>query len=107
MIKWDNLKTNDLLTAMLKLKNVKEAKRFFRDLLTEQEIIELGNRWRAAQMLNQKIPYSTIEKETGLSSTTIARISRWLNDGMDGYRLVLKRTAAHHHNFFSSEKRLF
>lgn len=86
------------------LKNTAEAKRFFRDLLTEQEIIEFGKRWQAAQMLSQKIPYSKIEKETGLSSTTIARISKWLNRGMGGYKLMIKRVG--HHNSFPNGKGL-
>jgi len=96
MAKWDNPKTEDLLKAILTLKNVKEAKRFFRDLLTEREIIEFGKRWRVAKMLAKKIPYPLIEKETGLSTTTIARVSRWLNKGKDGYKLILQRL--HHHS---------
>lgn len=100
MSRWDNPKTKDLFKAILTLKNVNEAKKFFRDLLTEQEIIEFGKRWQAAKMLNKRIAYSIIEKETGLSSATVARVSKWLNKGMDGYKLVLKRiglTVLHHH----------
>ena len=96
-MKWDNPKTRDLLRAILALKNVNEAKKFFRDLLTEQETIEFGKRWQAAQMLNKKIPYSMVEKETGLSSTTVARVSRWLKKGMGGYKLMLKRLNIHRH----------
>lgn len=107
MAKWNNSKTLVLLQTILALESINEAKRFFRDLLTEQEIIEFGNRWKAAQMLNQKISYSKIIKETGLSSTTIARISRWLNQGMKGYQLMLKRLNPHHRPFSSSGKRLF
>jgi TrpR-related protein YerC/YecD len=84
-------KTKDLFKSIISLKNTDEAKRFFRDLLTEQELIEFGNRWKAAQMLNQGISYVEIVKETGLSSTTVARISKWLNEGMGGYKLMLKR----------------
>ena len=91
MAKWNNQTTENLLKAVLELKNVNEAKRFFRDLLTEQEICEFGKRWQAAQMLAEKIPYSKIEKKTGLSSTTVARISKWLNKGMGGYKLIIAR----------------
>lgn len=98
MTQWNNPTTEDLLKAVLALKNVGEAKRFFRDLLTEQEIIEFAKRWQAAKMLSKKIPYSQIEKETGLSSTTVARVSKWLKKGMGGYRLILKRLAVHHHS---------
>lgn len=94
---WDNPKTQDLMRAILKLKTVSEAKRFFRDLLTEAELIEFAKRWQAAQMLDSGTPYSQIEKETGLSSTTVARVSKWLNNGMDGYKLMLNRIAHHAH----------
>lgn len=84
-------KTNNLYQAILALKTQVEAQRFFRDLLTESEIKEFANRWTVAQMLDKKVQYEVIEKETGMSSTTIARISKWLNDGMGGYQLMLKR----------------
>lgn len=91
MPRWYNQKTQNLFTAVLDLKSENEAKRFFRDLLTEKELVEFGNRWRAAQMLEQNIPYSRISKKTGLSSTTVARISRWLHHGMNGYKLMIHR----------------
>jgi TrpR-related protein YerC/YecD len=93
---WQNYKTDGLMEAILALKNKGEANRFFRDLLTEPELAEFANRWQAAQMLDQKVPYSRIEKETGLSSTTIARVSQWLNKGMGGYKLILSRLNSHH-----------
>ena len=105
MAKWDNLKTEKLWRAILALQNIQEAKKFFRDLLTEQEIREFAKRWDAAQMLDKKIPYSEIEQKTGLSSTTIARISKWLRSGMGGYQLMLKRLN-HHHNISPRGKRL-
>ena len=104
MTKWDNPTTRDLLKAILALKNTNEAKRFFRDLLTKQEIIEFGKRWQVARMLSKKIAYPVIGKQTGLSSTTIARVSKWLNKGMGGYKLILQRL--HHHNSSSFGKGL-
>lgn len=87
----DDKKIKDLIGAILLLKNQREAKSFLRDLLTESELTEFGNRWKAAKMLEKKIPYTEIIKETGLSSTTVARVSDWLNGGMGGYKLILKR----------------
>ncbi len=104
MAKWKNQKTKDLLKAILSLRNNQEAAKFFRDLLTEREIIEFGNRWQAARMLNDKISYLKIKKATGLSTTTIARVSKWLNRGMGGYKLILQRL--HHNNSFSLGKGL-
>lgn len=96
--KWDNKKTDALARTVLALRNKAEAKKFLRDLLTEPELIEFGNRWQAAQMLSAKISYTAIRGKTGLSPRTIARISSWLQNGMGGYRLMLKRLALHHHN---------
>jgi len=101
MEKWDNKNTNDLISALLLLKNKSDMKYFLRDLLTEKEIIEFGKRWQAAKMLEEKKSYTVIVKKTGLSSTTVARISKWLRHGMGGYRLVLKKTHDHHTNIKS------
>jgi TrpR-related protein YerC/YecD len=98
--KKDNKRIGELIGAILAVNNRNEAKRFLRDLLTEKELIEFGNRWKAARMLSKNIKYTEIEKETGLSSTTVARVSKWLNNGKSGYKLVLKRIDSNknHHN---------
>lgn len=98
MVDWDNKKTEDLFKAILSLRNTSEAKKFFRDLLTEREIVEFAKRWQTVRMLNDRRPYLEIEKETGLSSTTIARVARWFNKGMGGYKLILKRQDSQHHH---------
>lgn len=89
--KWINPDTDNLFEAILRLENTDEARKFFRDLLTEKEILEFGQRWKAARLLNKRIPYTKIARETGMSSTTIARVQKWLTRGMGGYKLVLKR----------------
>jgi len=66
-----------------------EVSEFLRDLLTSSELREMRNRWLAAQELAQGVPYSKIENDTGLSSTTIARVSKWLREGTGGYRKAL------------------
>lgn len=86
---------DNLMDAFVLLKNRDEARRFLRDLLTEQEILEFANRWQVAQMLYSTVPYLEIAKRTGMSSTTIARISRWLKQGRGGYRLMLSRIHSH------------
>ena len=83
--------TKALYKAILSLKTEEECKKFLRDLLTEKEIKEFTNRWKVARMLDKKVSYEKIAKETGMSSTTIARIQKWLTNGMGGYRLILKR----------------
>jgi len=105
MAKWDNRTTEELLEAICALKSKNEAKKFLRDLLTEQELIEFGKRWQAARMLSKAKPYSEIEKATGLSSTTVARVSRWLNQGMGGYKLMIQRLSNNHHHSLALERR--
>lgn len=82
-----------LFKALLLLKTEREIERFLGDLLTPSEIKEFSNRWKVAQMLDKKISYEKIEKASGMSTTTIARISKWLSGqlGFKGYRLVLNK----------------
>lgn len=87
----DNKEAKLFFKAFLAIKNETECRNFLRDLLTEAELKEFINRWKVAQMLNEKISYEEISKETGMSSTTIARISKWLTNGMGGYKLILSR----------------
>ena len=105
--KKNNKRIGELIGAILALENRNTAKKFLRDLLTESELIEFGNRWKAARMLSEKIPYTKIVKETGLSSTTVDRVSDWLNKGTGGYKLMLNKIASKkHHNLFSAGKGL-
>ncbi len=62
---------------------------FLRDVMTKKEILEIGARLRAAEMLRAGSTYAQIEAETKLSSRTIARISDWLQKGAGGYNAVL------------------
>jgi TrpR-related protein YerC/YecD len=105
MEKWNNRKTEDLGKAFLALETAREAKLFLRDLLTEKELLELGNRWKAVRMLDEGISYSKIIEETGLSSTTVARISMWLKEGTGGYRLMLDRISNNHHRTLSHPRK--
>ncbi len=82
---------DELYSAVLSLKNLNEAKSFFRDLLTEGEIKEFAERWKVAAMIANKVPYTSIIDETGLSSRTVARVARGVKKGMGGYRLILRR----------------
>lgn len=81
----------DFYQILLHLKTAEECKNFLRDLLTEKEIKGFINRWKVVRLLDKKMPYEEITKNTGMSSTTIARISKWLRKGMGGYQLMLKR----------------
>lgn len=90
-MEWSNKENKRLIEAILALKTDDEARRFLRDLMTKKEIEELANRLKAAEMLARKVPYSIIGEETGLSSTTIARVSKWLKGPGGGYKLIFKK----------------
>lgn len=92
---WNTPNKQQLVQAFLSLETADEVKRFLRDLLTESEIDEFTKRFQAAEMLAAKVPYTQIEKETGLSSTTIARVSKYLAGKEAGYAAVLKKLSHH------------
>ena len=86
-----NDKTNSLFKAIIGLKNLKEAEQFFRDLCTIDELQEMSDRWQIAQFVDQGLPYREIAEKLAVSTTTVARVALWLNNGAGGYRLVLDR----------------
>ena len=98
-INWKQKENKQLVEALLSLENGTETQAFLRDLLTVGEIEEFAKRLEAARMLSQNVQYTTIVEKTGLSSTTVARISKWLKGSLGGYRLILDRiNSNHHHN---------
>lgn len=103
-INWNIKENKQLLEALLSIQNADEMKRFLRDLMTEGEITEFSKRLEAARMLSRDVQYNTIIEKTGLSSTTIARIAKWLKGSLGGYRLILNRM--HHHNPSQTRKGL-
>ena len=88
---WKTPPKRNLVRAVLALENADQAQRFLRDLLTPNEIEEFATRLQTADMLSRNVPYTTIVKTTGFSSTTVARVAKWLKSGMNGYQLVLAK----------------
>lgn len=85
--------TDELMRAMLTLRDVDECYRLFEDLCTIAEIREMSKRLLAASMLSENCIYTRITEETGLSTATISRVNRCLKYGEDGYKTVLSRLA--------------
>lgn len=83
-----------LCQALLTLKTGEEMRRFLRDLTTPGELQALAERWRVARMLDEGgKSYRDISAETGVSTTTVTRVARFLSqEDHQGYRLVLDRT---------------
>ena len=95
-VNWNTKENKQLIEAFLALKNTDEARRFLRDIMTEKDIKEFANRLEAARLLSKDVNYLVITQNTGLFSTTIARISKWLNGSLGGYRLIIDRLNHHH-----------
>ena len=101
---WNTKENQKFVEMILSLETADEARRFLRDLMTEKEIKEFANRLRAAELLSKNVMYSAIEEETGLSSRTIARVSKFLKGKDMGYKTVLNKT--HHHNISKTKRGL-
>ncbi len=87
----DRTGEKDLYEAILALQNLEEARSFFNDLCTPAELEGLIDRWRVVQMLVKRIPYRKIANETNVSTATIVRVARFLNNGNDGYKTIMQR----------------
>ena len=86
-----NNELKDLVAAISSLKNESEVTAFLSDLLTKSEIETISMRLKVAKMLDKGSPYKEIEKVTGASSATIAKINEYLKYGYNGYRTVMER----------------
>lgn len=85
-----------LCQAVLSLRTADELRAFFRDLCTPAELQALADRWAVAMKLQDNIPYREVQRETGVSVTTIGRVARYLNAGNGGYSLAAARRAVGH-----------
>ncbi len=83
----------DLAKALTSVKTAEEMERFLVDLCTPAELRALAERWHVAKMLDAgDQSYREINALTGVSTTTIGRVARFLKDEPhQGYRTVLDR----------------
>ena len=80
-----------LFDTILSLKNREECYAFFEDACTIKEILDISQRLKAARMLSAGANYADVSRETGMSTATISRVSKCLDYGAGGYRLVIDR----------------
>lgn len=87
----------DLAIALTSIKSAEEMERFLVDLCTPAEFRALAERWHVAQILDEgEQSYREINALTGVSTTTIGRVARFLKDEPhQGYRTVLDRMQGH------------
>lgn len=77
--------------AILSIKDEEECRKFFDDVATIREILDMSARLEVARMLDEGTVFSEISKETGASSATISRVNKCLTYGEGGYKAVLDR----------------
>ena len=80
---------NDLLCVLAALDDEDTVIALLEDLFTIREIRETSQRLAVARMLAAGQSYASIEKATGASATTIARVSKCLSYGTGGYQAAL------------------
>jgi TrpR-related protein YerC/YecD len=80
----------NLLTVLSGTTNNNDAFSLLEDLFTIREIKDISQRLEVARLLKEGESYASIEKTTGASATTIARVSKALNYGSGGYQMALE-----------------
>ena len=77
--------------AVLSLNSEEECRKFFDDVATIKEVLDLSARFEVARMLDSGAVFSEISRETGASSATISRVNKCLTYGEGGYKTVIDR----------------
>lgn len=88
--------TDDLCDALLTPDSREEMSRFLLDLCTPSEIRALAERWHVARLLDgTDLSYRDIHDQTGVSTTTIVRVGRFLRgEPHRGYRHAIDTLGA-------------
>jgi TrpR-related protein YerC/YecD len=83
----------DLCRALLTPASPAETATLLADLCTPAEIRTLAERWHVARLLDgTDLTYREIHDATGVSTTTIVRVARFLKQERNfGYRMALDR----------------
>ncbi|HEX9954354.1 MAG TPA: YerC/YecD family TrpR-related protein [Allosphingosinicella sp.] len=88
--------TADLCAALLTPGNAAEMRKLLTDLCTPAEIRTMAERWHVARLLDgSDMSYRDIHDATGVSTTTIVRVARFLRqEPHQGYRRAIDALGA-------------
>ena len=83
----------DLCEALLTPRDAEEMARLLADLCTPAEVRTLAERWHVARLLGQTdLTYRDIHDATGVSTTTIVRVARFLRqEPYQAYQMAIER----------------
>ena len=82
---------SELCSALLTPESAREMRLLLTDLCTPPEIRTLAERWHVAGLLDEgRLSYRDIHEATGVSTTTIVRVARFLRqEPHQGYRRAI------------------
>ena len=85
----------DLCRALLTPRSPEEMASLLADLCTPAEVRTLAERWHVARLLAETdLTYRDIHDATGVSTTTIVRVARFLRqEPHQAYQLAIRRLA--------------
>ena len=86
----ENKQVDELVRLLVNVDDEQAVSEILLDLFTLREIRDLASRLQVAKMLSSGLSYSEIEKQTGVSATTIARVSKCLTQGSGGYAKAME-----------------
>ena len=86
----------DLCAALLTPRDEGEMARLLADLCTPAEVRTLAERWHVARLLGEtELTYRDIHDATGVSTTTIVRVARFLRqEPHQAYKMAIERLGA-------------
>ena len=80
-----------LMEVISGLKTKEDCRRFFEDICTIKELLDMAQRLDVAILLRQGVNYQSIAQQVNVSTATISRVSRCLNYGSGGYAIALDK----------------
>jgi TrpR-related protein YerC/YecD len=83
---------SEFCESLAVIKTTDEAMKFLTDLLTRQEIVFLAKRIKIAKFLIAGKGYRYIQEALRVSHGTIAKVSQWLLEAGEGFKLIAERT---------------
>lgn len=80
----------NLYETIIKIETIEECEEFFNDLLTFKEINAISQRLKAAELLLKNFTYDEVMKNVSISSATLSRVSRCIQQG-SGYKKIINK----------------
>ena len=97
---WSTYDNKQLIKAFKATNDPVVLQSLLDDLLTDSEIAICVTRLKAAHLIYAGAPYSEIRKITSLSPSTIARISKQLQNPQSGFKTIIRKMNPHGQRYF-------